>query len=234
MAPIGKSGKEDLGVDVVRASARTLPSRPGVYRMLDHGGKVLYVGKARNLKRRVQSYTRLASSGERIAQMIGQTGAVEIITTQTEAEALLLEANLIKRLRPRYNIILRDDKSHPYILLADDHAWPTLSKHRGARSKKGEYFGPFASAGAVNRTLNALQRAFPLRTCSDNIFSSRTRPCLQYQIKRCVAPCVGYISSDDYKGLVSDTRDFLSGKRKLSPTLLYHEKYLNHLNDFLN
>ena len=212
MPLINKSGKMELGVDVIRASARTLPSRPGVYRMLDRGGKVLYVGKARNLRRRVQSYTRLGSGGERIAQMIGQTGAVEIITTQTEAEALLLEANLIKRLRPRYNIILRDDKSHPYILLADDHAWPTLSKHRGARSKRGEYFGPFASAGAVNRTLNALQRAFPLRTCSDNIFSSRTRPCLQYQIKRCVAPCVGYISSEDYESLVNDTRDFLSGK----------------------
>ena len=201
-----------LGVAVIRAGAKTLPNQPGVYRMLGLNGRALYVGKARNLKRRVSSYTRLRSHGERISQMIRETSALEIITTHTEAEALLLEANLIKRLRPRYNVVLRDDKSHPYILLSGEHAWARLIKHRGARSRKGEYFGPFASAGAVNRTLNALQRAFPLRTCSDSVFTSRTRPCLQYQIKRCTAPCVDYISREDYDCLVGETRDFLSGR----------------------
>ena len=208
----GAPDEGKIGVEVIRASVSTLPGQPGVYRMLDPSGKALYVGKARNLKRRVSSYTRSASHGERISRMIRETSALEIITTHTEAEALLLEANLIKRLRPRYNVVLRDDKSHPYILLAGDHPWPKLLKHRGARSRKGEYFGPFASAGAVNRTLNALQRAFPLRTCSDSVFSSRSRPCLQYQIKRCTAPCVDYISREEYDCLVGETRDFLSGK----------------------
>ena len=188
--------------------------------MLGLNGRALYVGKARNLKRRVASYTRLRSHGERISQMIRETSALEIITTHTEAEALLLEANLIKRLRPRYNVVLRDDKSHPYILLSAEHAWARLIKHRGARSRKGEYFGPFASAGAVNRTLASLQRAFPLRNCSDNIFQSRTRPCLQYQIKRCTAPCVGRIQQNDYISIVDEARKFLTGhNRNMQETL---------------
>ena len=209
-AAVTDDGK--IGVEVIRASVSTLPGQPGVYRMLDPNGKALYVGKARNLKRRVSSYARPTSHSPRISQMIRETSTLEIITTHTEAEALLLEANLIKRLKPRYNVVLRDDKSHPYIFLASDHAWPKLTKHRGARSRKGEYFGPFASAGAVNRTLNALQRAFPLRTCSDSVFSNRSRPCLQYQIKRCTAPCVDYTSREEYDCLVGETRDFLSGK----------------------
>ncbi|PPR19145.1 MAG: UvrABC system protein C [Alphaproteobacteria bacterium MarineAlpha9_Bin7] len=208
----GGQEQDIVGVEVIRRNVGTLPSQPGVYRMLDARGKALYVGKARNLKRRVSSYARGASHGGRIAQMVCQISTLEIITTHTEAEALLLEANLIKKLKPRYNVVLRDDKSHPYILLSGDHAWPKLVKHRGARSRKGEYFGPFASAGAVNRTLNALQRAFPLRTCSDSVFSNRSRPCLQYQIKRCTAPCVDYISREEYAYLVGETRDFLSGK----------------------
>ena len=208
----GGHEQEVVGVEVIRRIVGTLPSQPGVYRMLDGRGRALYVGKARNLKRRVSSYTRGASHGGRVAQMVCQISTIEIITTHTEAEALLLEANLIKKLKPRYNVVLRDDKSHPYILLSGDHAWPKLAKHRGVRSRKGEYFGPFASAGAVNRTLNALQRAFPLRTCSNSVFASRSRPCLQYQIKRCTAPCVNYISGDEYAYLVRETRDFLSGK----------------------
>jgi len=200
------------GVDAVRDALRTMPTSPGVYRMVDSRGDVLYVGKARNLRRRVTSYTNLARQPIRIHRMIAQTVAVEIITTHTEAEALLLEANLIKRYRPRYNIILRDDKSYPYILLRGDHPWPQLVKHRGAQKVEGRYFGPFASAGAVNRTLNALQRAFPLRTCSDSIFANRSRPCLQYQIKRCTAPCVDYIGEEDYAELSAQAGAFLSGK----------------------
>lgn len=200
------------GVDVIKASLVTMPGSPGVYRMIDGQGDVLYVGKARNLKKRVSNYANVNRQGHRIARMIHETHSVEVITTHTEPEALLLEANLIKRLKPRYNIVLRDDKSHPYILLTGDHAWPYLVKHRGARGRKGEYFGPFASAGAVNRTLNALQRAFPLRTCSDTVFNTRTRPCLQYQIKRCLAPCVGYIEHADYQDLVDQTQAFLSGR----------------------
>ena len=201
-----------LGVEVIEGIVKTLSNHPGVYRMLNQKGEVLYVGKARNLRKRVASYTRVTGHDGRIIRMITQTANLEIIITQTEAEALLLEANLIKRLRPRYNVVLRDDKSHPYILLPSDHSWPRLVKHRGSRSRKGEYFGPFASAGAVNRTLNALQRAFPLRTCSDSVFAGRTRPCLQYQIKRCVAPCVDYVSADDYSQMVEETRQFLSGE----------------------
>ncbi len=205
-------GEARHGVAAIRLSLRTMPGSPGVYRMTDRRGDVLYVGKARNLKKRVTSYTNPARQPRRIARMVGETVAVEIVTTHTEAEALLLEANLIKRLKPRYNIVLRDDKSHPYILLTGDHDWPRLVKHRGARSRPGEYFGPFASAGAVNRTLNALQRAFPLRTCSDSIFANRTRPCLQYQIKRCLAPCAGLIPPDEYADMVRQTHDFLAGK----------------------
>jgi len=200
------------GPAVIRAALATLPVTPGVYRMLDAGGRALYVGKARSLRKRVASYANPNRQSVRIARMIAETASLEVVTTHTEAEALLLEANLIKRLKPHYNIVLRDDKSHPYIRLTGDTDWPQLVKHRGARTAPGRYFGPFASAGAVNRTLNALQRAFPLRTCSDSVFAGRTRPCLQYQIKRCVAPCVGLVTPDDYAAIVAETRDFLSGR----------------------
>ena len=203
-----------VGPELIQSELKTLPSSPGVYRMLDARGGALYVGKARNLRKRVASYVNLSRQSERIARMVAMTASLEIITTHTEVEALLLEANLIKRLKPRFNVILRDDKSFPYILITGDHPWPQITKHRGARTGKGEYFGPFASAGAVNRTLTALQRAFPLRSCSDSIFESRTRPCLQYQIKRCTAPCVGRIGPQAYEALVGEARDFLSGKSR--------------------
>jgi excinuclease ABC subunit C len=200
------------GPEVIRDFVRRLPGQPGVYRMIATDGEVLYVGKARSLKRRVQSYTRLMGHTNRIARMIAATADMEFVTTASEAEALLLEANLIKRLRPRFNVLMRDDKSFPYILLARDHPVAQVVKHRGARNRKGDYFGPFASAGAVNRTLNALQRAFLLRSCSDSVYESRTRPCLLYQIKRCSAPCTGEISVEDYDRLVAQALDFLSGK----------------------
>ena len=206
--------KPQTGFDVIAAFVKKLPNTPGVYRMLNDRGDVLYVGKASKLKARVTSYTRANGLSNRIVRMITQTAAMEFISTRTETEALLLEANLIKRLRPRFNVLLRDDKSFPYILMAQDHAAPQLVKHRGARSRKGDYFGPFASAGAVNRTVNALQKAFLIRTCSDSVYESRTRPCLLYQIKRCAAPCTGEISIEDYNGLVDDAKAFLSGKSK--------------------
>ncbi|MEQ9688115.1 MAG: excinuclease ABC subunit UvrC [Bauldia litoralis] len=201
-----------VGVAVIADVIKRLPNGPGVYRMIDSAGKVLYVGKARSLKKRVQSYTRIAGQPGRIARMIMATAAMEFVSTRSETEALLLEANLIKRLRPRFNVLLRDDKSFPYILVAEDHAAPAIVKHRGARSRKGTYFGPFASAGAVGRTINALQRAFLLRTCSDSYYESRTRPCLLYQIKRCSAPCTGVISEEDYRHLVDEAKAFLSGR----------------------
>ena len=200
------------GRTIIRSQLDTLPTAPGVYRMLDRRGAALYVGKAKNLRKRVTSYVRRSGQPERIARMVAMTASLEIVTTHTEVEALLLEANLIKRLKPRFNVILRDDKSFPYILITADHAWPQVIKHRGSRAREGDYFGPFASAGAVNRTLNAFHRAFPLRSCSDSIFESRTRPCLQYQIKRCTAPCVGRIDRRAYAALVAEARDFLSGK----------------------
>ncbi|MDP6706007.1 MAG: excinuclease ABC subunit UvrC [Alphaproteobacteria bacterium] len=202
----------DLGRAAVHEALENMSAAPGVYRMLDAKGEALYVGKAKSLKRRLASYANPGRISTRILKMISLTRAVEVITTHTEVEALLLESNLIKRLRPRYNILLRDDKSFPFILITGDHDWPQITKHRGARSRKGEYFGPFASAGAVNRTLNTLQKAFPLRSCSDSIFEGRTRPCLQYQIKRCLAPCVGRIGAAEYDGLVAETRRFLSGR----------------------
>ncbi len=208
----GGAVERPRGAAGIRETAPRLPPGPGVYRMTDDRGRPLYVGKARNLRKRVASYANLSRHPTRIARMIAETAAVEVITTHTEAEALLLEANLIKRLKPRYNIILRDDKSHPYLLLTGDGEWPRLVKHRGARSRPGRYFGPFASAGAVNRTLNALQRAFPLRSCSDGVFAGRSRPCLQYQIKRCCAPCVGLVTSEAYTEIVDQTRDFLAGR----------------------
>ncbi len=202
------------GAALIAEKVKTLPDSPGVYRMLKGNGDVLYVGKARSLKKRVTSYTKLAGHSNRIARMIASTEAMEFITTATETDALLLEANLIKQLKPRYNVLLRDDKSFPYILLTSDHDYPQVVKHRGSRSREGDYFGPFASAGSVTRTLNTLQRAFLLRSCTDSVFDSRTRPCLLYQIKRCSAPCTGEISKEDYAELVSESRDFLQGKSR--------------------
>ena len=200
------------GVTVIREALRNMPATPGVYRMLDRRGDAVYVGKARNLKSRVQNYTHPAGLSNRLRRMVAETVAMEIVVTHTEAEALLLECNLIKRLMPRYNVLLRDDKSFPLIHLTAGHDFPQITKHRGARSKDGTYFGPFASAGAVNRTLVTLQKAFLLRSCSDSIFAARTRPCLLFQIKRCSAPCVGRISSDDYAGLIEQAHTFLSGR----------------------
>jgi excinuclease ABC subunit C len=197
---------------VIGRYAKTAPAGPGVYRMIDAAGEVLYVGKARHLKKRVQSYARGASHNNRIARMVADTAAMEFVTTATEIEALLLEANLIKRLKPRFNVVLRDDKSFPFILIARDHAVPQILKHRGARGRKGDYFGPFASAGAVGRTINTLQRAFLLRSCSDAYFESRLRPCLLFQIKRCSAPCTGEISVEDYGRLVDEALAFLTGE----------------------
>nr|WP_239025138.1 excinuclease ABC subunit UvrC [Rhodoligotrophos defluvii] len=203
------------GPEVIRAVVRTAPTRPGVYRMFDAEGTLLYVGKARSLKARLQNYTRLGGHTNRIAAMISLTASMELITTATEAEALLLEANLIKSHRPRYNVVLRDDKSFPYILIARDHPVAQITKHRGARTRQGWYFGPFASAGAVNRTINALEKAFLIRSCSDSVFENRTRPCLLYQIKRCSAPCTNYIDAPDYAVLVDNAVTFLSGRSQL-------------------
>ena len=200
------------GPDVIAAYLKLLPQSPGVYRMLDTAGEVIYVGKARSLRARVSNYARLNGHTNRIARMILATASMEFVTVRTEAEALLLEANLIKRFRPRFNVLMRDDKSFPYILICRDHAAPAVMKHRGARNRKGEYFGPFASAGAVGRTVNMLQRAFLLRSCSDSVYDSRTRPCLLHQIKRCSAPCTGEINLDDYGKLVDEAERFLSGE----------------------
>src|SRR4029079_299423 len=180
--------------------------------MIDAAGNVIYVGKARSLKARVTSYARSGQHTNRIARMISATAAMEFVTVRTEAEALLLQAHLIKRFRPRFNVLMRDDKSFPYILIARDHPAPAVVKHRGARNRKGEYFGPFASAGAVSRTINMLQRAFLLRSCSDSVYETRTRPCLLYQIKRCSAPCTGEIGLDDYRLLVDEAERFLNGE----------------------
>ncbi|MDT0681391.1 excinuclease ABC subunit UvrC [Roseicyclus sp. F158] len=201
------------GYACVKSYLRTLDSSPGVYRMLDSESRVLYVGKARNLKARVSSYSRPSPQhSPRISRMILDTAAMMFLTTRTEVEALLLEQNLIKQLKPRYNVLMRDDKSFPNILVSKDHAFPQIKKHRGARSEKGSYYGPFASAGAVNRTLNQLQKVFLLRNCSDSVFESRTRPCLLHQIKRCSAPCTGHIDAESYTGLVRDAERFLQGK----------------------
>ncbi|MHB1217358.1 MAG: excinuclease ABC subunit UvrC [Alphaproteobacteria bacterium] len=200
------------GFTVIENQLKTLPGTPGVYRMVNAKGDVLYVGKARNLKKRVASYASPVKLSNRIQRMVAETASLEVISTHTEVEALLLESNLIKKLRPRYNVILRDDKSFPYILITADHAWPRVTKYRGARSAKGEYYGPFASAGAVNRTLNWLERAFLLRSCADTVFATRTRPCLLHQIKRCSAPCVGRIAPEDYAALVAQASSFLGGR----------------------
>ena len=206
------SEDEPTGYDIIQAYLKTLDGSPGVYRMLNAASEVLYVGKARNLRARVSNYARPSGHSGRIARMISETVSMMFLTTRTETEALLLEQNLIKQLKPRYNVLLRDDKSFPNILISTTHDFPQLKKHRGKRSEKGSYFGPFASAGAVNRTLNQLQKVFLLRNCSDAMFESRTRPCLQYQIKRCAAPCTGRIDGPGYARLVADAERFLQGK----------------------
>ncbi len=200
------------GYKVIQKYISTLDSSPGVYRMLDDQARVLYVGKARNLKTRVSNYARPSGHSGRISRMISETSSMMFLTTRTETEALLLEQNLIKQLKPRYNVLLRDDKSFPNILVTTEHRFPQIKKHRGAKSEKGAYYGPFASAGSVNRTLSQLQRVFMLRNCTDAMFESRTRPCLQYQIKRCSGPCVDRISTDEYGAAVKDAQRFLSGR----------------------
>lgn len=204
--------RAEVGYKVIQKYLKTLDQSPGVYRMLDTQGEVLYVGKARNLRNRVSSYARLTGHTARIGRMISATAQMMFLTTETETEALLLEQNLIKQLKPRYNVLLRDDKSFPNILVTTHHDFPQAVKHRGSKKSKGMYFGPFASAGSVNRTLHHLQKVFLLRNCSDSVFSSRTRPCLQYQIKRCSAPCVGRVSKEEYHETVQDAVRFLSGK----------------------
>jgi len=203
------------GADRIAAYLKTLPDAPGVYRMMNAAGDVLYVGKAKSLKKRVSSYARGGVHSDRLTRMVAETAEMLFVTTASETEALLLESNLIKRLKPRYNVSYRDDKSFPNILLREDHPFPQLLKHRGAKTTKGVYFGPFASAGAVNRTLNTLQRAFLLRSCSDSVFDSRTRPCLLFQIKRCSAPCVNRIDASGYRELVQEAENFLQGKSQV-------------------
>jgi excinuclease ABC subunit C len=200
------------GAAVIEAALVTMPLSPGVYRMLDGRGEALYVGKARSLKKRVAAYTQPARLPERLRRMVAETAAMEILTTHTEAEALLLEANLIKRLKPRFNIVLRDDKSYPWLMLTEDHPFPQIAKHRGARTRRGSYYGPFASAWAVNQTVTAMQRIFLLRSCADTVFANRSRPCLLYQIRRCSAPCVGRIDAATYGALVAQAKAFLAGK----------------------
>ncbi|NUS22242.1 MAG: excinuclease ABC subunit UvrC [Mesorhizobium sp.] len=201
-----------VGAEVIQTLVKRLPNQPGVYRMMNAAGDVLYVGKARSLKKRVTNYAQGRFHTARIGRMVRETATMEFVVTRTEIEALLLEANLIKRLRPRFNVLMRDDKSFPYILLTGDHVSPGIYKHRGARSRKGDYFGPFASAGAVGRTINSLQRAFLLRSCTNSFYENRTRPCLLYQIKRCAGPCTGEISHEGYAELVAEAKDFLSGR----------------------
>ncbi|WP_216331095.1 excinuclease ABC subunit UvrC [Rhizobium sp. X9] len=208
------------GMDLIGEFVKHLPNSPGVYRMFNEAGDVLYVGKARSLKKRVGNYAQGRVHSNRIAQMVRFTTHMEFVTTRTETEALLLEANLIKRLRPRFNVLLRDDKSFPYILITADNRAPAIFKHRGARARKGDYFGPFASAGAVGRTINSLQRAFLIRTCTDSVFETRTRPCLLYQIKRCSGPCTHEISDQGYAELVKEAKDFLSGKSQSVKTAI--------------
>ncbi|MGE7469693.1 excinuclease ABC subunit UvrC [Bosea sp. NPDC003192] len=213
-------GALKAGIEVIADFARHLPNRPGVYRMFDRAGEVLYVGKAKSLKNRVTAYARGMAHTNAVARMIAETANMEFVTTGTETEALLLESNLIKQLRPRYNVLLRDDKSFPYIFLSGDHPAPQIAKHRGSRQRKGDYFGPFASVWAVERTIDALQKAFLLRSCSDSYYENRTRPCLLFQIKRCSGPCTGEISHTDYQGLADQARAFLSGRSSAVKQLL--------------
>ncbi len=207
-----EGGTDAAGADIIIRALATMPLSPGVYRMLDRRGDALYVGKARSLRKRVVAYTQPARLPERLRRMVAETAAMEIVTTHTEAEALLLEANLIKRLRPRYNIVLRDDKSYPWLALTEDHAFPQIAKHRGTQARRGSLWGPFASAWAVNQTVTAMQRVFLLRSCADTVFANRSRPCLLHQIKRCSAPCVGLIDETGYGHLVAQARAFLSGR----------------------
>ena len=200
------------GVRVIETALETMPLLPGVYRMLDAKGEALYVGKARSLRKRVVAYTKLSGLPERLRRMVSETVSVEIVTTHTEAEALLLEANLIKRLKPRFNIVLRDDKSYPWLVLTEDHDFPQITRNRGVRTRKASQYGPFASAWAVNQTITAMQRVFLLRSCNDTVYANRSRPCLLHQIKRCSAPCTGRISHDDYAELVTQAKAFLGGK----------------------
>ncbi len=200
------------GVAAIEAALATMPAGPGVYRMLDAKGDALYVGKARSLRRRVVAYTQVGRLPERLRRMVAETASMEVVTTHTEAEALLLEANLIKRMKPRFNIVLRDDKSYPWLMLTEDHPFPQVAKHRGAHIRKGSYWGPFASAWAVNQTVTAMQRVFLLRSCADTVFANRTRPCLLYQIKRCSAPCVGRIDEQAYGRLVAQAKAFMAGR----------------------
>lgn len=218
----GRTGFE-RGVDVLRAQLKTMPTLPGSYRMLDEGGRVLYVGKAKNLKNRVASYTQKTRLPVRLQRMVAQTRGMEIVVTRTETEALLLEANLIQRFMPPFNILLRDDKSFPFILITGDHDFPQLAKHRGAKGRKGSYFGPFASGSAVAETLQLLARGFQLRTCSDSCFAGRKRPCLQYHIKRCAAPCVGRVSKEAYAQQVKEACLFLRGQSQVLQTRLADE-----------
>jgi excinuclease ABC subunit C len=223
--PAGEPGARPLlrGAELIRSLIPTLPNEPGVYRMIDERGEVLYVGKAKALKKRVPAYTKPQALPARLQRLVALTRSMEFVTTASEVEALLLEANLIKRYRPTFNIVLRDDKSFPYIFIRKGHDFPLIGKHRGTKRPDTEYFGPFASAGAVNDTLNALLKAFPLRSCRDSIFSTRTRPCLQHQIKRCSAPCVGRIGQEAYARIVDEVRQFLSGQSQEVQTRLQRE-----------
>ena len=216
-------GSLGAGRAVIARYAKLAPTSPGVYRMIGAAGEVLYVGKAKSLRKRVIAYARPTGHEARIARMIAATAALEFVSTASETEALLLEANLIKRLRPRFNVLLRDDKSFPYILITGDHAAPQILKHRGARNRKGDYYGPFAAVNAVNRTITALERAFLIRSCSDAVYESRTRPCLLHQIKRCSAPCTGEIAHGNYAELVREAREFLSGRSGAVKDQLAHE-----------
>ncbi|HUO01613.1 MAG TPA: excinuclease ABC subunit UvrC, partial [Rhizomicrobium sp.] len=220
------------GAELIASYLKTLPDQPGVYRMLNVAGDVLYVGKAKSLKKRVSAYARGGVHADRLTRMVAETAEMLFVTTASETEALLLESNLIKQLKPRYNVSYRDDKSFPNILLREDHPFPQLLKHRGAKSTKGIYFGPFASAGAVTRTLNTLQRAFLLRSCSDSVFASRTRPCLLFQIKRCSAPCVGRVDETGYRELVEEAESFLTGKSRIVQDALIGE--MNQASDGLD
>ncbi|MBV8060062.1 MAG: GIY-YIG nuclease family protein, partial [Alphaproteobacteria bacterium] len=209
----GRTGFEK-GAEILRFHLKTIPDKPGVYRMISEKSVVLYVGKAKNLRKRVSSYTQRTRLPHRLQRMVAQIRSVEVTVTRTEAEALLLEANFIQKLTPPFNVLLRDDKSYPYILIRRDHAFPQMLKHRGNKTAKGWYFGPFASAGAVAETLELMQRAFMLRNCSDSLFVNRTRPCLQYHIKRCTAPCVGKVTRENYGKQVTDACNFLKGRNQ--------------------
>ncbi len=211
---VAPSTPQFLGAEAIREALKTMPNTPGVYRMMNAQGDILYVGKAKNLKNRVSNYASVNQLTTRILKMVEQVARVEILTCGSEAEALLVEASLVKRHNPRYNILLKDDKSFPYLFISGDHAYPRIAKHRGSQKEKGEYFGPFASVGALNQTLALLQKIFLLRPCADTVFKGRTRPCLQYQIKRCTAPCVNYVTEEQYGQQVAKARDFLRGKHR--------------------